>query len=241
MMHAQPQTHVNARAAVVGERRLRRVRQPKRQRRVVDDIRGEDIRRRPPSRGDQPPAPKKHVARGAVRAREDVASPGARDATSRLIGFFAVRRRVRARREKRRGGEFFGRSCPSDASGGRARSVKQKNHRDIDARHRARFRGAFPSSRATSAPETRALESLTVRATFSVFGTGSSLRRAENALESDPHLLPTRVPAEPRLDHDHRASPLEVRAPIARAPPRRLNLGRDEVAERRGRHRERFQ
>jgi hypothetical protein len=87
MMHAQPQTHVDARAAVVGDSRLRRVRQPKRQRRVVDDIRGEDIRRRFPSFGDQPPAPKKHVARGAVRAREDVASPGARDATSRLIGF----------------------------------------------------------------------------------------------------------------------------------------------------------
>jgi len=92
----------------------------------------------------------------------------------------------------------------------------------------------------TSASATRALASVTVRAMLlflgRVFGSPEG-----KCCDGDAHLLPTRVPAEPRLDHDHRASPLEVRAPIARAPPRRLNLGRDEVAERRGRHRERFQ
>jgi hypothetical protein len=56
----------------------------------VDDIRRIVRSRRRPGRprGDQPPAPNKHVARGAVRAREDVASPGARDAPSRLRGVF---------------------------------------------------------------------------------------------------------------------------------------------------------
>jgi hypothetical protein len=79
---------------------------------------------------------------------------------------------------------------------------------------------------------------MTVRAMLLFLGTtASSLRSsAENA--RDTHLFASRGVAELGLDDDRGSPALEKYATVTRASPGCLNLGRDEVAERRGHHRE---
>ena len=130
-------------------------------------------------------------------------------------------------------------SVTAHASFGRFRSSRAFSRETVSRRRRVPPHTVLPHfivRRVTSASATRALASVTVRAMLlflgRVFGSPEG-----KCCDGDAHLLPTRVSAKLRLNDEGCAPLFEVCAPIACAPPRRLNLGRNEVVERRGHQR----